>query len=253
MERVVDYQSFLDRRLNKINEEYICYVSLERLAGHCELLICELDLQNAEWFHLSFTPEGKWRMSQMKYKANIEKWIASGNYQRITYLQAMRLLGDSIRQYYKYNSSEDWIESCNSIHMDRIWDEEYYNDWSSELHWSLPMQEFEKLLATYLHALRNKDAVLVYDLSAREVQQQERRSMYAHHWGHELEDFRVIGGRIDKDNVTHNGIDDYTLYLTLYGSSKDTQLMEVDLRLRIIKEDGMFRILEELVLEARII
>ncbi len=231
---------------------YRCYVTLERLNGYCDLLICRDNMIFGEWFHLSFSPEGLLRHSVLQ-TTTIGQWLTEHPHKEITYLQAIRLLGDAVRQQYKYQKSVDWVQGVNSIHLQRIWQSEYYNDCLEEVEWLLPKQSCKDLLHTLFLALSNRDAVLLYDMSAKRVQQTEKRSMFAHIWNHALEGMNILGYEVDKQSVFCNGADDYTLFLTVYGANRAKQILEVDVCLRLIEEQERFRIVQDCVLEPRAI
>ena len=231
-------------------ELYACYVTLERLNGYCDLLIRDRATGRADWFFLRFSPEGIIRYTTLE-QAEVPQWLERRAHCSITYLQAIRLLGDAVRQRYKYHESTDWIPEAQSVHLRRIWQEEYYRDAAGDISWFLPKQECSAMLQTWLQALGNKDAVLLYDLSASQVQGRAQRSLFAHCWSHALEDFKILGYEVDRESVLYNGMDDYTLSLTVYGSSRDRQMLSVELRLRLVEEQAGFRILHDQVLESR--
>ncbi len=240
------------KRCGRNAGNYRCYVTPERLNGHCDLLICEDDMTIAEWFCLRFSPEGLLRHTLIE-TTGIRRWLLEHSHKEITYLQAIRLLGDAVRQRYKYQKSTDWIPEDQSLHLQRIWQEEYYNDLTETMDWLLPRQKCGDMLQTYFRALNNKDAVLLYDLSAEPIQHAERRSLFAYRWNHELEGMHILNYEVDRPSIRYNDKDDYTLYLTVYGGYQERQLLEVDLRLRVIEEQKGFRILQEQVLEPRFI
>lgn len=261
MGQVISFQNAVQKKRRKSTlqkpemlknelEKYVCYVTLERLEGYCDLLIREAETGRADCFFLSFSPEGLIRYTPLA-EADTRQWQASRKSCPITYLQAIRLLGDAVRQRYKYQKSTDWIPEEHSIHLQRIWQEEYYNDQANEMSWLLPKQECGAMLQTWFRALGNKDAVLLYDLSASQVQKHAQRSLFAHCWSHALEDFKILGYEVDRDSVLYNGINDYTLFLTVYGDYRDRQMLAVDLRLRLVEEQSGFRILQDQVLESR--
>ncbi len=229
---------------------YGCYVTPERLDGYCDLLIRDMETGQADWFFLSFSPEGLIRYTLLE-AAEVRQWMERRAHRSITYLQAIRLLGDAVRQRYKYQKSTDWIPEMQSVHLQRIWQEEYYSDQAGELDWLLPKQECGAMLQTWFRALGNKDAVLLYDLSASQVQSQAQRSLFAHCWSHALEDFKILDYEVDRKSVLYNGRDDYTLFMTVYGNCCDRQMLAVDLRLRLVEETDGFRILQDQVLESR--
>lgn len=232
------------------NQWYDCYVTDGRLSGFCDLLICEKGRRSAELFCLSFTPEGLTRHIHLKNEEKIKKWIDSKQCSNIIYLQALGLLGDAVRQNYKYKIGTDWINQDNSIHLQRIWMEEFYNDACSNMDWILSKQDELAILQAYLRALGHKDAALIYDLIAEKGKGSEPRGLYALCWNHTLEDLVIFEYEL-MEQLYHEEQDDRTLFLTTYGEYKKQQLLSVDLSLRVIRENGFLRILQERVLEAR--
>lgn len=255
MGKIIQFQQVAEKKREQVGVEYECYVTLERLMGYCNLLICEKGQQKADWFFLSFTPEGLLRHTKLHTAQKIRQWLDGRTHIRISYLQAIRLLGDAVRQNYKYEKGREteWINEDASVHLQRIWQEDFYNDVPNSMDWLLPKQECAAMLNTYFRALGNKDAVLLYDLSAERIRDAERRSMYAYRWNHVLEDMHIVDFEVDRMSTNRNGEEDYTIFLTVYGAYQGGQMMEVDLSLRIIREQGDFRILQEQVLEPRLI
>ncbi len=261
MGKIVSFQTFQKysqektaqekKRLGKlVGNEYCCYVSNERMQGHCELLICEKDETRAEDYILSFSEDGRNSYKVLDAGA-IRGWLKRNEHRRITYLQAIRLLGDSVRQGYKYRKEIDPFSEVESVHLQRIWQEQYYNDREDEMEWVLPHQTFGEMLWTYFRALSNKDATLLYDMSAEPVRNAVQRSMFAYHWNHALEDLWIMGYDVDPKSFCCNGENDYTLYVTVRGNYKVIQTMEADLRMRVVEEKNGFRVLQTQVLEAR--
>lgn len=251
MGEMIDFQNFVSKKRTWPECGYECYITLERLRGYCDLLICEQNHHFADWFFLRFSPEGLIRHTPLRTNRGVENWLHNRESRKITYLQAIRLLGDAVRQRYKYQKETDWIYEEQCIHLQRIWQEQFYSDSVTGLDWMIPKQECAAMLKTYFRALKNKDAVLLYDLSAEQVKAEERRSMYAYKWNHVLEDMYIFDFEVDRQSVSPNGENDYTLYITAYGEYQGKQMMEVDMWLRIVLEQGYYRILQEQILESR--
>lgn len=232
--------------------QYDCYMTRGRLSGHCDLLISEKSMQTAEWFCLSFAPDGLTRHSYLHQRNRIQEWITQRGGVQITYLQALGLLGDAVRQNYKYRQDNNWIHNHMSIHLQRIWMDEYYNDRNSDLGWILCKQDAMGILQIYLRAVGNKDAALIYDMSAERAKNNEKRGMYTFCWNHVLEDLTIFDFKVE-EIIQNREAEDYTFFLTVYGAQVDNRVLSVDLSLRIILEQGYFRILRERILEARLI
>lgn len=251
MGEILSFQNFKQKEKKNDGDEYLCYVTPNRLNGFCELLICEKNLRYADWFFLSFSPNGPMQYFSLAQKRDIQTWLADVTCSQIEYSQALILLRDAVQQRYKYHQEEKWIQKEKSIHLQRIWQEEYYNDQSCKLDCFLSEQDCSVMLQTYFQALKRKDAALIYDLHAESIKDEVPRSLYAHHWSHALEDLKIIDGEVHKQSVSCNGENDYTILLTVYGSYPGGRMIAVDLRLRIVEEYGQFRILQEQVLESR--
>lgn len=255
MGEMIQFQNLMHQKRThldaKYDGKYECFITLERLYGYCNLLIYERERNYADWFFLKFSPEGLSRHTTIRTKHKIESWLQERTTRKITYLQAIRLLGDAVRQRYKYHKETDWIHEEQCIHLQRIWQEQFYSDAVDGLEWLLPKQECAAMLKTYFRALNNKDAVLLYDLSANQIKAAERRSMYAYSWNHVLEDMHIFDFQVDRQSISHNGNGEYALYITAYGEYIGKRMLEVDLCLRVIQEQGTFRIVQDQILESR--
>lgn len=50
MSKIIQFQQVEEKKREQVGVEYECYVTLERLMGYCNLLICEKGQQRADWF-----------------------------------------------------------------------------------------------------------------------------------------------------------------------------------------------------------
>lgn len=230
------------------NIGYMCFATEERLAGYCDLLICDACMQSAEYFLLKFTQEGLTQHQYLHGFQEIQAWQQGKCYTQITYLQALGLLGDAVRQNYKYRSVRN-ITQENSVHLQRIWNDAYYNN-QSNLQWMLSCQDEMTILQTYLCAVSNKDAVLIYDMTSEEEQDVQGRDVFAYQWSHELEDFIVFDFKV-QERIVNRERGTHTFFLTMYGIFKKYKVLSVDVCLQMIREHGTLRVLQEDVLEAR--
>lgn len=237
----------------KREDSYHCFVTEGRLSGRCELLICEDGLRAGDLFSLYFSPAGLARRIHLSRRQTVGAWLALHACVKITYLQALGLLGDAVRQNYRYGTVNAACDESESVHLQRIWLEEYYSDGKSQLHWALEGQSFMLLLQAYLCALGNRDAVLLYDMTAQRARDKWGRGMYAFCWGHALEGLRIFDFELSPPGLRAEDLSRVPLYLTVYGVYPDHQVLSVDLRLQFVLESGNFRIAEEHILEARIV
>lgn len=250
---VIEFSELERRRQLQRYGQYECLVTLGRLEGHCELLICERGKQKGELFSLSFSQKGMTGYTQLRQRMQVEEWLDTHEYSRITYFQALGLLGDAVRQNYKYRTDSDRINANPSIHLQRIWSPEFYNDVDSSLSWVLCRQDMQTILHAYLRAIGNKDAVLLHELQAEQSRDGQTRNAYVLRWNHVLEDWRIFDFQILTCIENNKKEEDVTFFLTTYCEGNEQQVLSVDMCLRVIREKGYFRILTDQVLEARYI
>lgn len=234
------------------NWQYQCFVSDGRLEGVCQLLICERGQQTAELFHLNFSKSGLCRQTYFYRSSQIKDWMAEMEYQEITYRQALGMLGDAVRQNYKYQEKNNWLTRNPSLHLQCVWGNDFYNHASNNLVWMLTGQDIKNILQIYLQAIQNKDAVLLYDLLAQQAKPQESRELYAMQWNHVLEELSIFDVDIVEVLEQAEKTGRYSLFATIYGENEAGKLLSIDLHLELLEEQGAFRILRERVLEPRI-
>lgn len=248
-EKVISFNHYVENvRQKEKNMGYQCFATEDRLAGYCDLLICDAGMCTAESFSLKFTPEGLTQHGYLHSEEEINSWLHDRSYTKITYLQSLGLLGDAVRQNYKYKIQQP-IPQEHSIHLQRIWDEDYYNG-RSNLLWVLSCQDEMTILQTYLCALGNKDAALIYDMTVDRAKENERRDVYAYNWNHVLENFKIFDFEI-MERIANFDKEERIIYLTVYGEQEKYKVLSIDLSLHIIREQGYLRILQDDVLEAR--
>ncbi len=236
------------RQKRKLDGRYRCAMAGDRLAGPCEILIFDSMHNNGELFQLSFSANG---MTTHQYldPEEVVLWRQHKNdAMSITYRQALTLLGDAVRQNYKYHTTQ-WSQTHDSLHIQRIWEKEYYDNNKCDVNWLLHLHEPMQFVAVYLDAIANKDAVLLYDIMANEVKQHVSRDVYAYSWNHVLEELHVS----DYDIVSIVQSADqksWNLYIAIYGGYEASHMLSIDLCLKVIWENGSLRILNEYVLDA---
>lgn len=226
---------------------YRCLMSGDRLEGFCDVLIYDFVQNRAELFCMRFSKTGVTEYYCLDEK-EVAIWKSRNIIRRITYLQAMTLLGDAVRRNYKYQpqlAGQNWSES---VHVKRSWQNDYdYNRCS--LLWLLQGLELTAFVSVYLNAICNKDAVLLYDMTAESQKHKTSRELYAYSWNHALEDVRIFSFDIDYIEQCP-GEEACNLYITVYGSSQDNELLSIDLCLKLASEGQMLHLLHEQVLEA---
>lgn len=248
-ENIISFSRYAEKLKQKEkNIGYQCFATEDRLAGFCELLICDAGMQSAESFSLKFNPEGLTRHRYLHSEQEANAWLQDKSCTEITYLQALGLLGDAVRQNYKYKD-EYPLQQAHSVHLQRIWDDNYYNG-QSNLYWMLSCQDEMTILQTYLCAVGNKDAALIYDMTVEQERENQSREVYAHQWSHVLENFEIFDFEI-MGRITERGKEGRTFFLTVYGELDRYKVLSVDMCLHMVREQGYLRILGERILEAR--
>ena len=224
-------------------------MSGNRLAGFCEILIYDNIHNAAEVFQLYFSAKGLTEHCYLDM-AEVQLWCKNKNdIVHVTYRQALLLLGDAVRQSYKYQKQMKWLQNYESIHIQRIWEKEYYDYTSCSLDWLLNLQDPVQFINIYLDAIANKDAVLLYDLTVSTIKQNISREVYAYSWNHVLEDFDIFNHEIAhvERGLEENG---WNLYVVLYGRYGEQDLLSVDLCVKLIFENGSLYLLNEMVMDA---
>ena len=237
------------KQKRKMDGRYQCIMSGSRLMGFCEILIIDGIYNNAEWFQLYFSTNG---MTAHRYldREEVLMWQYHKNDTvRITYRQALILLGDAVRQNYKYQTKTEWSQSHDSLHIQRIWQKEYYDYNNCSVDWLLDLQEPTQFVEAYFDAITNKDAVLLYDIMADVMKQRISREVYAYSWNHVLEELSIL----DYDMIYIEQSSDckkWSIYITIYGGYEEVDMLSIDLCLKLVLENGGLRLLSEQVLDA---
>ena len=101
----------------------------------------------------------------------------------------------------------------------------------------------------YLNAISNKDAALLYDMQAMSRKRHVSRELYVYSWNHALEELTIFDFTMlcAEQNIERKSWD---VYLTIYGGYQDTDILSVDLCLKLIRENGGIHLLYEQVLDA---
>ncbi|MBQ2021568.1 MAG: hypothetical protein II211_04005 [Peptococcaceae bacterium] len=251
--KIVDLKACIKQRTvkqqRKQNGQYRCTMSGNRLAGFCEILIYDNIHNTAEVFQLYFSTKG---LTEHRYldAEEVQLWDKNKNDTvHITYRQALILLGDAVRQSYKYQRRVKWLQIYDSIHVQRVWQKEYYDYNSCSLDWLLDLQDIVQFITIYLAAIANKDAVLLYDLTASTMKQNISREVYAYSWNHVLEDFNIFNYEIV--HVEHDLEENcWNLYVVLCGKYGERNLLSVDVCVKLIVENGRLYLLNEMVMDA---
>ncbi len=237
------------KQARKMDGRYQCAMSGNRLEGPCEVLIYDSVGNNAELFRLYFSPKGMTEHQNLDQEEVMVWQHHKNDAARITYRQALILLGDAVRQNYKYQTKAEWSQNHDSLHIQRIWQKEYYDYNNCSVDWLLDLQEPAQFVAVYLDAIGNKDAVLLYDIMADVMKQRISREVYAYSWNHVLEELHIS----DYEIIYIEQIADkksWDLHITIYGGYEVSDLLSIDLCLRLILENGGLRLLQEQVLDA---
>ncbi len=229
--------------------QYWCMLSGNRLDGDCELLIYNCYQRTAELFTLCFSPEGQ-TVLQYFQEEEVWLWKQSRTVRTISYHQAMTLLGDAARRLYHEQGAQNvWSAEHTSIHIQRIWQNTYYNSAQSSLSWLLTEKECVPFIKQYFRALNNKDAVLLYDMMAEHKKAGLVRELYAYNWSHELEELQI------KDwIVIHSeklpAEEAWVYYVTICGEYPHGAVLSVDICFQLVAENECIRLQDAHILEA---
>ena len=233
----------------KLDGRYQCIVSGNRLAGFCEVLIYDRIQNNAELFQLQFSSN---RMTECWCfdKEEVLLWrYHRTDTQSLIYHQALILVGDAIRQNYKYQQQEDCSQLYASLHVQRIWEKGYYDYVNYRVDWLLKLGNPEQFVTAYLKAICNKDAVLLYDMTASTKKYNISREVYAYHWNHVLEEIKM-GSYTLTDSKQLTNDEEKMCYLTICGEYANGKQLLIDVCLHLVYENGSMRLQEEHILEA---
>ena len=169
--------------------------------------------------------------------------------QYITYSQALILLGDAVRQNYKYQTNAEWSYNHDSLHIQRVWKKEYYDYINSSVGWLIKILDPIEFISIYFKAIHNKDAVLLYDMTAVTKKQNISREVYAYSWNHVLEELDISEYKIVyMEQRANEKI--FDVYITIYGGYGEVGVLSVDVCLKLILENERLQLLHESVLDA---
>lgn len=253
-DKMVHLDTYTQRKnMKKQKNQYQCMMAGDRLQGQCDVLIYDRYQRIAEIFYLQFCMEG---VTQYQHFDEMEKalWVKKTDAVEITYEQAMLLLGDAVRLNYKHQEKTEWIELHSSLHIQRIWQKEYYDAIRCDLSWLLDIRDPIEFVEIYLKAISNKDAVLLYDLTAESAKQYDSRDVYVYSWNHILEEFEDIFVLEMRTNFVERREQTYlNVYVVLSGRQLGMEIVGVDMCLQLIEENGWLRLFLDEVLEVHCI
>lgn len=236
------------KRKRQQEGRYQCILAGNRLEGACDVVIYDYVQNYAELFCMHFSEDGVIGHHYLG-EEELAAWKYNHEVVGISYLQAITLLGDAVRQNYKYRTQDVWPVIYDSLHIQRTWQKEYYDCESCSLHWLLQGMDLISFVEVYLKAIGNKDAVLLYDMLAEEKRYGISRELYAYSWNHVLEEVQILNFEIVyiEPCTGQNGCN---LYLTLCGVHEENGLMSIDMCVKIIFEDQRYHLFHEQVIEA---
>lgn len=228
---------------------YRCKMFGAREEGFCEVLIYDGFHDTAELFILYYSYEKILRQFSFNQKEALY-WLKKNNARSITYTQAIILIGDAVRQNYKYCFKKVQEAEFASIHLERVWNKEYYDEMEWDFSQISSEQDPKQFVRLYLNAIQNKDAALLFDLMAMEQTMHTTRDLYMHSWNHELEEIRIFDYEIvSLDEGVGENV--WQIYLVVLGERQDRKLLTIDLCIKLILENRCLKLLNEQILEAR--
>ena len=229
-------------------EKYLAYATKSRCNGYCRLWIISKVQKRVEYFELKFNREGIADYRSIYGKKNMENVFGEEYRYRITYAEALQLLGDAVRQNYKYGRNLELVEQINSVHLEECWQQEWRTKHKSYVLGEKTLA-LTDLISLYIQSIAQEDSSLFYSLMAEEAQG-ENRDLYLYNWYHPLEGFifrdvtieavhyRVLTGEIE-------------VWLLAEASRLDGLVLEIDLSLLCLHTDGGYRIKNEKINEVR--
>ena len=226
------------------DRQYLCMMTEGRLQGQCQVLVYDRFQNSPELFILYFVSEG---LKEHYYLTidEMELWKQKHQIAQITYRQALTLLGDAMRYAYKQKT---YIEEPASLHIQRVWQNAYYDEVNNTLCWLLEDLSLQQFVTTYATAIGHKDAALIYDMLAVRAKESTSREIYVYSWNHVLEEVDSLEAEIL--DIEHNASENsWTVYLFLK-EVKRLHPVSVSACLQIVYENGGFRLLREAILEA---
>lgn len=229
-------------------DKYLVYVTRTRQKGYCRLWIIQMQRKHLEYFDLQFNQEGLVDYRSVYGKKNIMTMLGEEKRQRISYGEAIMLLGDAIRQNYKYERHLELVEQIRSLHVERSWQQEWRDKERGDLMGinHLPLLSMIRL---YLQSIEQEDSSLCYDLLTEEMRG-ENRELYLHTWTHPLAGY-------DVEDVEIASIDGHVLqeevevWLLAIVIRPDGKKLETDIGLCCRYTEDGYRIQEERIGEVR--
>lgn len=235
-----------ENQLDNSQNQYRCAMSGNRLDGQCELLIYNCYQRTAELFSLYFSSEGQ--ITYQYFQAEeVIRWKQSRKIVLISYRQAMTLLGDAVRR--NYREQNPWNMEHTSIHIQRVWQNEYYNSTHNNLSWLLKERDYIPFIRQYFRAVNNKDAVLLYDMLIESKRNGISRDLYAYNWNHILEEVKIIDYAVINSKKSFDG-ENRAYFLATCCEDENGEYLSVDICLHLTRENGYIRLREEHILEA---
>lgn len=233
---------------DKTTEKYLAYATKSRCNGYCRLWIISKAQKRLEYFELHFNREGIADYRSIYGKKNIERFFDEEHRQRITYAEALQLLGDAVRQNYKYGRNVELVEQINSLHLEQSWQQEWRTCHKSyvlgEKDLSLP-----DLVTLYIQSIAQEDSSLFYSLLTEE-NQGENRDLYLYNWYHPLEGF--IFQKVTIEDFYYHVLNrELEVWLLAETNRPDGMSLEVDISLLCSNTNKGYRIKQEKINEVR--
>lgn len=230
------------------DKNYFVYATKGRCEGYCSLWIIDAPQRHLEYFELKFNREGIIKYRSIYGKKNFNEVSSSEKYRKISYMEALQLLGDAARQNYKYGCNLKLVESINSIHLERSWRKEWQIKNKNYILAEKNISVLE-LVSLYTQSLSQEDGALYYSLFIID-EEKENRDLYLHTWSHPLAGF--LFQKIEIETLYYDVLaKSIQIWLVVQAKRPDNLKLELDLCLMCIHTEEGYRIEEEKVKEVR--
>lgn len=255
--KIVSFYHAMEKDLWKENpgpmkNSYLAFVTNTRKDGYCELIICHHHAAVAEQFTLYFDTRGLVKWQQLWGKAEIHAALQQKQFAQIHYQQALLLIGDSVRQNYKYGQNLDCIETIPfSEHLERIWQPEYYQ-YDADCFDYLNDMSLQELHTAYIQAIMQKDSAMFYELWTREQRRHGNRELELYHASHVLDDLEIVSFDLECSYLEEN-TQNLVQYFVLQAFREPDVLLEMDIALWLNQEGHGYRLCKERILESRLV
>lgn len=241
--RISSLELAMVRKESRKQEQFFsAYMTKTRLSGFCKVALIQTinGYYDMELFELHFDRRGvnNHKITQTIYQDDVTAFLVQGQYELITYQQALILIRDSSLQNYKYNYHVEALERNKSIHLQRATYREMQDD--QGLFYVGASLTKEETINCVLNAIQNKDASLLYELLSQEKRAAEvSKDLFVIGWNHELEDIGFIKSDIVFKEIN---LGEYQVTIFILGLNSEKRLIQIELLAMLVEEADGYKI-----------